>query len=256
PPHRLVTAIRTHYSPRQQLLEQVTGRLSDFRIVISENSTPTHKEAKHNIQIPNAVNTSVLTLKSNPQPPQNPHFKALMVARIDPRKDHRTMLQALQQLRDELPTGFQITLIGEVTDTATQKQIETIIRRYNLTPVIRQLPATERIEDYYHATDITLLTSNSEGFANVVLESFACGVPIIISEAANTHQLVEHGINGWIFPTGDSQALAKCLRNTWQTSTEQRTQMGYRGRVIAEQYSIQKMVERYQELYDRLSKFS
>lgn len=250
PPHRLVSAMRTEYAPRQQRSEWLTGWLSDFRIVNSNNK-PKNLPLTTTIFIPNGV----------PLPQPSPYtatsrstFDLLMVARIDPRKDHLTLLNALHQLIGKLPSGFQTHLIGETTDPETQRQIENTIKDLNLSSFVHLHPPTNDIAYYYAHADITTLPSISEGFANVILESFAAAKPIIISEAANKAGLVQHGINGWIFPTRNSHALADQIDAALNTPEPQRLRMGLNGRTVAEQFTILRMVDQYQQLYERALK--
>jgi glycosyltransferase involved in cell wall biosynthesis len=246
PPHCLITAIRTEYSPRQQFSEQMTVWLSDFRIV---NYKQTNKNpSKLNITyIPNVVKIPLASARPNEQK----QFIFLMVARIDPRKDHLTLLNALHILQDRIPPDIKFLLIGEVTDTATQAQITTTINTYHLHEFVQQLPTVHDISTYYRNSSVVVLPSQTEGSSNVILEAFAAAKPILISNAANREELVIHGINGWVFPAGDSHALATLIKTAWQIPQQERDQMGVNGRVIAEQYSISRMMEQYTQLYER-----
>ena len=177
-------------------------------------------------------------------------FTVLMPARIDPRKDHQTLLEALRILKKQFPLfQLQVILIGEVNNTNTQQQINTTITKYNLESVIQQLPVTNNTLPHYHAADICVLPSISEEFPNVILESLATKTPIIVSEAANRAGLIQNENNGWIFPTGDSEALAHCIKTAWETPNKQRATMGEQGQLIASRFTIAKMVARYQQLY-------
>ena len=114
-----------------------------------------------------------------------------------------------------------------------------------------QFPATDNILPYYLSADACILPSLSEGSPNVILESFATGTPIISSEAANHANIVQHQSNGWVFPTGNYMALAECLITALETTHQERTLMGERGRVVAREYTIERMIEQYQQLYER-----
>ena len=262
PPHHLITAIWSQYSARQLRSERYSSRLSEFRIVINTNTlSELNTTKKNNITtIPNAVSldhfTNIDPPRSQLEFPSQIQFTALMVARIDPRKDHLTLLQALHRLRNKLPRNFKLILIGETTSSQTQRQIDTAITEYGLQPFITRLPPTTNIAPHYHACDVSILPSKSEGFPNVILESFAAGKPVIVSTAANNVAIVTHGINGWVFPTGDSHALADCLSQAWQTPAKERARMGKNAYAEAQNYGISEMVERYAHLYEHVYKRS
>jgi glycosyltransferase involved in cell wall biosynthesis len=235
-------------------MESYSCWLSDFRIVINELPQTEYEEnlyrQNNTVVIPNAIPLNKFH-QDHPPIPSSETFTVLMVARIDPRKDHATLLQALGLLQNELPQGFKLILIGETTDPATQKQIDTLINHHKLQSLITQEKPTHNIEPYYHHADITILTSTSEGFPNVILESFAASKPIIVSDTANFAGIVTHNVNGWVFPASNSEALAVTLRTAWQTSPTRRAQMGTLGHAEVTNYSIRTMVERYAQLYQR-----
>ena len=61
--------------------------------------------------------------------------------------------------------------------------------------------------------DYLILPSYREGFPNVVLQAMASGVPVISSRVFGAEDVVVDDITGWIFPIGDVEALARCMRS-------------------------------------------
>jgi glycosyltransferase involved in cell wall biosynthesis len=261
PPHRLITSVRGLYSPTELRWERRTAWLSD-RVVTNSAYIANHliegaRLSPNRISvIANAIQLDMFTQNSHPSLRHelfpDATFVAIMVARIDPLKDHATLLEALYRLRDNLPAGFRLLLVGQISVGASQKQIEALIARYNLSKYVLQKSPVDDVVTYYYAADISLLTSNSESFPNVILESFAAGRPVIASRAANTANIVEPGITGWQFPTGDAAALAQCLQEAWQMPRHELAKMGDTARGEAAKYSVSTMVESYTRLYDSL----
>lgn len=260
PPHRLITWAQSLYTPNQLQSERRTAFLSDVTVVPGANIanhliSNGHVPARKIKIIAYGIDTERFI--TNPQPDlrhksfPEATFIASMVARIDPRKNHILLLESLQQLREEIPSGFRLLLIGAVTDATTQKQIETFIEENDLSHWIIFIPATQAIAAYYHLSDITLLTSYSEAFPNVLLESFAAGKPVIASSVANAVGVVEPTVTGWEFPSGDMEALAICLKTAWNMTPEDLNTMGNRARVEVEKYSIPAMAQQYMALYDK-----
>lgn len=60
---------------------------------------------------------------------------------------------------------------------------------------------------WMNLADVFVLPSRSEGTPVVVLEAFACGTPVITSDVGGCAQLVQDGCTGFIFPSGDGNAL-------------------------------------------------
>ena len=67
------------------------------------------------------------------------------------------------------------------------------------------------VSDFYSACDVTILTSNHEGFPNVVLESMACGTPVVVTDVSDNRFLVRQGVDGFVVPINDYGQMAKKL---------------------------------------------
>jgi glycosyltransferase involved in cell wall biosynthesis len=75
---------------------------------------------------------------------------------------------------------------------------------------------------------ILVLPSRCEGVARVLIEGMAAGVPLIASDAGGIPFIVRDGENGSVFPSGDSRALEKRLRELL-ANPEMRRRMGDNG---------------------------
>ncbi len=64
----------------------------------------------------------------------------------------------------------------------------------------------------YNAADVTVLPSSTpESFGLVLVESMACGTPVIASDLPGVRTVVDEGHTGLLVPPGDTQALAQAL---------------------------------------------
>ncbi|MCY0899375.1 MAG: glycosyltransferase family 4 protein [Firmicutes bacterium] len=87
---------------------------------------------------------------------------------------------------------------------------------------------------YYSAADITVLPSNqTESFGMVLIESMACGTPVIATNLPGVRQVVKHRETGLLIPPDDDAALYGALR--WMADhPRERVAMGHQGRITAE----------------------
>jgi len=67
------------------------------------------------------------------------------------------------------------------------------------------------VADYLNAADVSVLASHSEGCPNVVLESLACGTPVVATAVGAVPDLLRAGQTGLIVPPRDPAALAEAL---------------------------------------------
>ncbi|NET48525.1 MAG: glycosyltransferase family 4 protein, partial [Merismopedia sp. SIO2A8] len=74
--------------------------------------------------------------------------------------------------------------------------------------------APECLPQFFHHADLFILPSRYDGWGVVVNQALGAGLPIICSDAVGAaHDLVEPGVNGDVFPAGDSTALFEALRH-------------------------------------------
>jgi glycosyltransferase involved in cell wall biosynthesis len=101
----------------------------------------------------------------------------------------------------------------------------------------------------YNACEITVLLSAHEGTPNVVLESMACGVPVIVSDAADNSIIVRDGVTGHVVAEGDDTAAAdRAIRLLSDLTT--RRQMGTAAREhVCQEYSIKTAAQKMEQIY-------
>jgi glycosyltransferase involved in cell wall biosynthesis len=113
---------------------------------------------------------------------------------------------------------------------------------------------THEIEKYYRTANVFVLPSIREGLPNALLEAMATGLPCVASRLSGVTDLViDHELNGLLFPPGDVAALEAALRFLLREPTHAQ-ELGKKAReTVAEQYSITRTAARCLEAYRRLT---
>ena len=89
-----------------------------------------------------------------------------------------------------------------------------------------------------------------DNLPNVVMESLACGCPVIAFATGGVPDMVDHGINGILAPQGDVPALARCLTDfCLDPSLRLRLREGARATNLAN-WTLEAQASRMLELYD------
>ena len=112
---------------------------------------------------------------------------------------------------------------------------------------LRVLGFAPSVEAYYRAADALILPSLGEGLPNVVLEAMASGLPCAVSAVSGSLDLVQGGVTGHTFTSGDDEGLARAVRAC--LSVEGR-HMGRAAReFVVAQYGIPAVADAYERLY-------
>jgi glycosyltransferase involved in cell wall biosynthesis len=98
-----------------------------------------------------------------------------------------------------------------------------------------------------------VLASFGEGLPVVIMEAMAMGRPIASTNVGGISELVIDDETGWLAPPGDPEQLAEVMKLALETSDEEMTAMGARGRervltmhdVRGEASKLKKLFERY-----------
>ena len=99
--------------------------------------------------------------------------------------------------------------------------------------------------------DLLVLPSRTEGIPIVVLEAFAAGKPVVVSDAGAVHEVVDSG-TGFLISNGpgESEAFAEAI-HTLLESQELRQAMGLKARrKVENEYSLDAFRRAYRELFD------
>jgi glycosyltransferase involved in cell wall biosynthesis len=108
------------------------------------------------------------------------------------------------------------------------------------------------IPELLNALDIFVLPSLSEGLPISVLEAMACGLPVVATQVGGLPEVIEDGKTGILVPSQGEQQLTLALEVLLQHEM-QRKVLGEQGRKrVLEHFSVQKMTNEYQELYESL----
>jgi glycosyltransferase involved in cell wall biosynthesis len=186
--------------------------------------------------------------------PQKNHLMFLEVARLVlARRPDVTFVCAGEPLRG---AGGALSLrpgTGAHRDVAAyHREVSRTLEQWGLRERCRQVGRVEDVERVYRACDVTVLTSHHEGTPNVVLESMACGVPVVVTAVADNAMLVPEGVAGFVVPPGDAAAMAERVLALLADEGRRRAMGEAARRHVEARFSTSAMVGRTEALYERL----
>jgi glycosyltransferase involved in cell wall biosynthesis len=134
-------------------------------------------------------------------------FKVVYIGALSVAKGIPVLLEAFAQLA---PQDVELTLVGGCGTRPMRRYLETRLANDPRITVTSgdPLPYLQRADLYVHP-------SFQDGSPFASLEALACGIPVVVTEDTGTKELIREGINGWVVPTGDVDALLSALRDAY-----------------------------------------
>jgi glycosyltransferase involved in cell wall biosynthesis len=139
----------------------------------------------------------------------------LCVAGNDPTKNVKTLIQAFGMLPDNLRNSHKLVLVGDVQ---RQRDVHQMIRQMKIEKqiVLCGVVSEERLISFYQNAKLFVFPSLYEGFGLPVLESMACGCPVVSSRSSSLPEVI--GDAGILVdplnPSEMSQAMEGILINS------------------------------------------
>ena len=123
------------------------------------------------------------------------------------------------------------------------------------TGTIKMLGWVNNISEFYNQISVYIQPSVTEGFGIEIIEAMAYGRPVIVSSGTGGADAVQDGINGFVVPPRDSDAIRSKIK--WFNDNPQMiVEMGNKARETAQQYSWDKIENRYVEFYIKIGGLS
>lgn len=175
------------------------------------------------------------------------HQAVAMAARLEPRKGHTYLFQAVERLRESHP-DLRVLILGDGDHRAA---LEAEVAERGLGERVRFLGHRTDLARVLAAVDISVLTSLWEGLPRVLVQSAAAGRPIVTFDVEGAWEVVRDGENGFIVPTRDIDAFTARLDQVLRDRRRSRA-MGRLGRQqVGQAWTVETMVERLDALYTR-----
>jgi glycosyltransferase involved in cell wall biosynthesis len=114
------------------------------------------------------------------------------------------LIESLKYLVKKI--DFKAIIIGTGEEEENLKRLVIISNLSDKVSFIGWMPQ-DKLPYFYNAADVFVLPSFKEGNSVAILESMACGTPIIASTAGGNPESIQDGLNGFLISIGDSQDL-------------------------------------------------
>jgi teichuronic acid biosynthesis glycosyltransferase TuaC len=130
----------------------------------------------------------------------------LSVGNLVEGKGHHLVVASLADLPDA-----QLVVIGEGPEAGRLAQLA---NELHVTQKVRWVTHVNQLilAEYYAAADVTVLASSREGMANVLLESLACGTPVVATDVGGNPEVVGSPDAGVLIHQRSARAISDAVR--------------------------------------------
>lgn len=167
------------------------------------------------------------------------------VGRVVPVKDHSTLLRAMEP---HLGRDTHLVIVGE-GDALPEVRAHVDSMREGRS--VHLLGARQDIPRLMGAFDIFALSSVSEGLPMVILEAYACKLPVVSTDVGGVPAVVRDGVTGLTCPVGDPSAMADRLGRLLADPDLARSLGGRGYELVRAEYSMGDTAKAYMDLYRR-----
>ena len=166
------------------------------------------------------------------------------VAELNPDKNQEVLLRMLKSLLDHVPDA-KLLLAGR---DATGGHYESLAYELGIDHAVDFLGQRDDIDRIIPMCDVTTASSIREGLGINLLESMACGVPVIAAMSNGHRELIQDEENGLLVPGKDAEAFAKSVRNLL-SDTDMYKKFRENGLITASQYTTGEAVTTLESIY-------
>ncbi|OQP50830.1 hypothetical protein A4H97_03115 [Niastella yeongjuensis] len=178
--------------------------------------------------IPLGFDANSVSFEKENESINNRPLRVLYAGRITQRKGIKYLLDAIKCFNKK---DVELHIIGNVYGKG--QEFEKYKDLYQYTPGISQLQLYKQYKDY----DVLVFPSLLEGFGLVTIEAMGAGLPVITTANTNASEVLRHGLNGYLVPIRDSQAIVDAITRIRNMDNPEFQRMRQLARLTALQYT-------------------
>jgi glycosyltransferase involved in cell wall biosynthesis len=181
------------------------------------------------------------------QPIPHNGLRFIQVGRLSSEKNQETTIRAFAQVAHEL-SETELWLAGSGPD---ENRLRILAKSLGVERRVSLLGAVTDIEQKLRECDVFLMPSLWEGVPLALIEAMSAGLPLVVSDIPAFRELVCHGKNALFHAPEDEKGLSSAMLCLARDAPLRQT-MCEKNRIKAQDFSVDKMVHEYEEIYLRM----
>lgn len=172
--------------------------------------------------------------------------RVVLVANVRPIKKISDLISAAAIMnRDDV----HFFIIGHILDKKYYVDLLNQIERLGLDRYFHFVGPISEPRSVLKYFDVGVLCSESEGLSNTVMEYLDSGLATVISDVGGNQELVEHGVNGFLYEVGNTKELSECMLMIFNDS-DMRLRFSLKSKSMISSLSVPRMVDDHVRIYE------
>ncbi len=170
------------------------------------------------------------------------HSKVLLsVGNLLELKGHHLVIDAMRELAE-----YRLVIIGSGNEEDNLRRRCHVANVADRVEFVASIPQ-DKLKTYYGAADALILASSREGWANVLLESMACGTPVIATSVGGNPEVVSRHEAGILLPERSAESVAQGVHKLFSSYPDRGSTRRY-----AEQFDWRETSALQMKLFERI----
>jgi len=138
------------------------------------------------------------------------------VGRLEKVKNFTNLIRAVKILKNKIDA--KLIILGEGSE---RKNLEKLIKNLNLKNSVKLMGFQQNPYSFIYRSNLFVLSSDSEGLPNALIEAMACGTPVVSTNCpSGPSEILENGKYGKLVPVNNPEALAEAIIETLNNPIE------------------------------------
>lgn len=177
--------------------------------------------------------------------------RVIAVGRLDYQKGFDRLIEAWEWIQGTGKlTDWRLDIFGQ---GEWKEMLQRMIEEKGLQHSVQIHRPTKQIGEEYVKSSLLVMSSHYEGFPMVMIESMACGLPVVSFDyKCGPKDIIQHGINGLLVPEGDIKALANAMMEM-MTDEVYRKMLSRNAKKVVDTYSEEAVMRQWIRLFTSIT---
>lgn len=234
--------------PDQTIEKYLLHAVNEADLVITRGNQAIRFFREHGIQsqcyvVPGGMDSKKFSPSVTPS-----EFDLITVGNLIPRKRVDLFLHIVNIIRHVQP-NIRAAIIG---DGPLREDLECLTKDLNLNNNVHFASHQKQVAEWLQRSKIFVLTSESEGLSQAMIQAMLCGLPVIGSKVGEAEDLVQEGVNGFLIPSWTAASFAEPIINLLNNQDLYKA-FAKEARLSAERCDAQYLADRWNIILKELS---